>query len=99
MKAFVVDHYGEDGLAPADIPTPTPGRNDVLVDIRAASINPLDKMVRNGEFKQLLQPISVSGRPILGLSDGLSGSMPGYGMPRVALQPSRVHELRRFADT
>ena len=55
MKAFVVTHYGPDGLAPADVPTPTVGPHDVLVDIRAASINPLDKMVRNGEFKQLIK--------------------------------------------
>lgn len=54
MKAFVVTRYGTDGFALADVPTPTPGPRDVLVDIRAASINPLDKMVRNGEFKQLL---------------------------------------------
>ena len=47
MKAFVVTHYGPDGLEPVDVPTPTVGTHDVLVDIRAASINPLDKMVRN----------------------------------------------------
>jgi NADPH:quinone reductase-like Zn-dependent oxidoreductase len=55
MKAFVVTHYGPDGLEAADVPAPTVGPRDVLVDVRAASINPLDKMVRNGEFKQLLK--------------------------------------------
>lgn len=55
MKAFVVTHYGPDGLEAADVPAPSVGPRDVLVDIRAASINPLDKMVRNGEFKQLLK--------------------------------------------
>jgi NADPH:quinone reductase-like Zn-dependent oxidoreductase len=55
MKAFVVTRYGPDGLEAADIPTPEVGPRDVLVDVRAASINPLDKMVRNGEFKQLLK--------------------------------------------
>lgn len=55
MKAFVVTHYGQDGLEAADVPAPVAGPRDVLVDIRAASINPLDKMVRNGEFKQLLK--------------------------------------------
>ncbi len=55
MKAFVVTHYGPDGLEPAEVPTPTIRPYDVLVDIRAASINPLDKMVRNGEFKQLIK--------------------------------------------
>ncbi|GAA3645115.1 NADP-dependent oxidoreductase [Nocardioides ginsengisoli] len=55
MKAFVVTHYGPDGLKAADVPAPSVGPRDVLVDIRAASINPLDMMVRNGEFKQLLK--------------------------------------------
>jgi NADPH:quinone reductase-like Zn-dependent oxidoreductase len=55
MKAFVVESYGKDGLRAADIPMPAVGRGDVLVKMRAASINPLDKMVRNGEFKQLLK--------------------------------------------
>jgi NADPH:quinone reductase-like Zn-dependent oxidoreductase len=55
MKAFVVTRYGPDGLEPADVPTPEVGPGDVLVDVRAASINPLDKMIRNGEFKQLIK--------------------------------------------
>lgn len=55
MKAFVVQHYGKDGLSAAQMPEPTVGPRDVLVRIYAASINPLDKMVRNGEFKLLLR--------------------------------------------
>jgi NADPH:quinone reductase-like Zn-dependent oxidoreductase len=55
MKAFVVTHYGPEGLQAADVPTPSVGPRDVLVDVRAASINPLDTMVRNGEFKQLIK--------------------------------------------
>lgn len=55
MKAFIVESYGKDGLRAADVPKPAVGRRDVLVQVRAASINPLDKMVRNGEFKQLLK--------------------------------------------
>ncbi|NGN64746.1 NADP-dependent oxidoreductase [Streptomyces sp. A7024] len=55
MKAFVVDSYGKDGLHAADVPEPAVGAGDVLVRVRAAGINPLDKMVRDGEFKQLLK--------------------------------------------
>ena len=55
MKAFVVERYGKDGLRAAHVPEPTVGPRDVLVQVSAASINPLDKMVRNGEFKQLLK--------------------------------------------
>jgi NADPH:quinone reductase-like Zn-dependent oxidoreductase len=55
MKAFVVEAYGKDGLRAARVPRPKVGDRDVLVKVSAASINPLDKMVRNGEFKQLLK--------------------------------------------
>ncbi|MGW7244056.1 NADP-dependent oxidoreductase [Streptomyces sp. NPDC054804] len=55
MKAFIVEKYGKDGLRAADVPEPTVGDGDVLVRVSAASINPLDKMVRNGEFKRLLK--------------------------------------------
>ena len=55
MKAFVVERYGKDGLRAADVPEPEVGDGDVLVEVRAASINPLDTMVRNGEFKRLLK--------------------------------------------
>ena len=55
MKAFIVDLYGTDGLRAADVPQPTVGHGDVLVQVRAAGINPLDNMVRNGEFKRLLK--------------------------------------------
>lgn len=55
MKAFVVEKYGKDGLRPSEVPEPIIGPRDVLVRVHAAGINPLDKMVRNGEFKQLLK--------------------------------------------
>jgi NADPH:quinone reductase-like Zn-dependent oxidoreductase len=55
MKAFVVEKYGKSGLRAAQVPDPAFGPRDVLVRVCAASINPLDKMVRNGEFKLLLK--------------------------------------------
>ncbi|MEU0589486.1 NADP-dependent oxidoreductase [Streptomyces sp. NPDC006132] len=55
MKAFVVEKYGKDGARAAEVPEPTVGERDVLVHVSAAGINPLDKMVRDGEFKQLLK--------------------------------------------
>src|ERR687896_2043813 len=55
MKAFVVEHYGKDGLRAADVPEPEVGDGDVLVKVSAAGINPLDTMVRAGEFKRLLK--------------------------------------------
>jgi NADPH:quinone reductase-like Zn-dependent oxidoreductase len=69
MRAFIVASYGTDGLRAADVPQPTVGRRDVLVRVRAASINPLDKMVRNGEFKRLLKyrPPFILGHDVAGV--------------------------------
>ena len=55
MKAYIVDHYGKDGLRAAEVPEPKGGDGDVLVKVSAAGVNPLDVMVRDGEFKRLLK--------------------------------------------
>src|ERR1700746_1251391 len=55
MKAFVVAKYGKDGFRAANVADPKVGNGDVLVRVSAASINPLDKLVRNGEFQQLIK--------------------------------------------
>src|ERR687897_586900 len=69
MKAFVVEHYGKDGLRAANVPEPEVDAGDVLVKLSAASINPLDKMVRDGEFKRLLkyQTPFVPGHDVAGV--------------------------------
>jgi NADPH:quinone reductase-like Zn-dependent oxidoreductase len=69
MKAIVVAQYGKDGFRAAEVPEPKVGTSDVLVRVSAASINPLDKMVRNGEFKQLLKykPPIVIGHDVAGV--------------------------------
>jgi len=56
MKAFVVDRYGKkDNVRIGDMPDPMLQDEDVLVQIRAASVNPLDSKIRDGEFKLLLK--------------------------------------------
>jgi len=69
MRAFVVEKYGKDGLRAARVPEPVVGRRDVLVRVSAASINPLDKMTRNGEFKRLIKrkPPFVLGHDLAGV--------------------------------
>ena len=69
MKAFVVEKYGKDGLRAAAVTEPMVGRREVLVRVSAASINPLDKMTRNGEFKRLIKhkPPFVLGHDMAGV--------------------------------
>jgi alcohol dehydrogenase len=55
MKAFVVDRYQKQvALRLADMPTPEPREDEVLVEVHAAGVNLLDAKIRSGEFKLIL---------------------------------------------
>ena len=55
MKAFVVDRYAsKDGLRAAEMPEPELRENEVLIQVHAAGVNPLDCKIRSGEFKLIL---------------------------------------------
>ncbi|MGW6391112.1 NADP-dependent oxidoreductase [Streptomyces sp. NPDC055103] len=55
MKAFLVEKYGGPAeMHAADVPDPQVGAEDVLVEIRAAGVNPLDIKLRDGAFKAFL---------------------------------------------
>jgi hypothetical protein len=55
VKAFFVDRYASNGgLRLAEVPTPELRANDVLVEVHAAGVNPLDSKIRDGEFKLIL---------------------------------------------
>ncbi|WP_405173834.1 NADP-dependent oxidoreductase [Paenibacillus sp. FSL H8-0260] len=55
MKAMIIKKYGNYPLQLADIPTPAVGDYDVLAEIHAASINPIDFKVRDGKVRTLLK--------------------------------------------
>ncbi|MGO4751126.1 NADP-dependent oxidoreductase, partial [Streptomyces sp. 2MCAF27] len=55
MKTFMVERYGDKaGVRAGELPDPQLGADDVLVRIHAASINPLDLKLRDGDFKAFL---------------------------------------------
>ena len=55
MKAFIVDRYKKKGaLRLSEMPEPELRDDDVLVQIHAAGVNPLDSKIRDGEFKLIL---------------------------------------------
>ncbi|GLW55090.1 NADP-dependent oxidoreductase [Kitasatospora phosalacinea] len=55
MKAYLIEKYGDrSAVRAAEVPDPRPGPEDVLVEIPAASVNPLDFRIRDGAFKRIL---------------------------------------------
>src|SRR5262245_41323709 len=55
MKATVIDGYGgPDRLRLADRPGPVPGSGEILIDVRAGSVNPVDWKIRRGDLRLFL---------------------------------------------
>lgn len=56
MKALVFKRYGKaDQIVFADLPRPTLKPDDILVQIHAAGLNPIDTMIPKGTFKPVLK--------------------------------------------
>lgn len=55
MKAFILDRYGgNDGVRASEMRDPEMHDDDVLVQIHAASVNPVDLKIRDGKLKFVL---------------------------------------------
>lgn len=56
MKAALLTRYGgNDGIEITDIPSPKISDDEMLVQVHAASVNPLDFKIRSGKLKLLLK--------------------------------------------
>ena len=57
MRAYVLNHYGgPEGSLLMDVPAPAPRPRDILVEVRAAGLNPVDFKFRQGKLRAILRP-------------------------------------------
>ncbi len=91
MKAVVLHEYGPaSNLIYEDVEDPKPAAGEVLVRVRATSINPIDWMVRSGVIKDLI-PIEFPYIPGIDLAgtvrevgEGVTGFEPGDRVMAIA---------------
>ena len=56
MRALVFKRYGgPDQVAFADVPRPVPKADEILVQVHAAGLNPIDNKIRDGKMKAILR--------------------------------------------
>lgn len=56
MRALVLKRYGgPDQVVFMDMPKPVPKPNEILVQVHAAGLNPIDNMIPKGTFKPMLR--------------------------------------------
>jgi NADPH:quinone reductase-like Zn-dependent oxidoreductase len=80
VKAFEIREFGVDALVEAERETPKPGPGEVLVRLRAASLNYRDLSVVKGTYNPKLK------RPMIPLSDG-SGVVEETGLGVTRFRP------------
>jgi len=73
MKAFAIRRYNA-AMEMMELPVPRPGSGDLLVRVRAASVNPVDYKIRDGSVKVLI-PYSF---PLI-LGNDLAGDVEAVG--------------------
>ncbi|GAA1457070.1 NADP-dependent oxidoreductase [Williamsia maris] len=99
MKAFVIDKY-KGPVHAAEVSVPAVGPRDVLVKVVAASVNPLDTLVRSGEFKQLLKyrlPL-VLGHDVAGTVIKIGSAVTGFAIGDDVYSRPRDLHIGTFAE-
>ncbi|GAC1033144.1 NADP-dependent oxidoreductase [Pseudomonas sp. No.21] len=101
MKAFVIERYGkQERLKPADVPEPTLGEHDVLVQVHAASINPLDIKLKSGALKRVvpLRLPLVLGNDLAGVVSQVGARVTGFKPGDEVYARTDTARIGAFAD-
>jgi NADPH2:quinone reductase len=99
MRAFVVETLSEDfsGCAVRDVPTPTPGPGEVLVRVRAASVNFPDLLMTRGEY-QFKPPLPFTpGLDLAGEVAALGEGVTGWSLGDAVVGGARLGGFAEYA--
>lgn len=81
MRAYVIPSFGLDKLTLVDRPDPSPGPGQVLVRVRAVSLNYRDLMVAKGQYNPKMPlprvPCSDAAGEVVAVGDGVTDCKPG----------------------
>lgn len=114
MKAAVFYQYGKvDVLKIADVPKPTIGAGEILVNVKAAAVNPKDTFIRKGRFKRFTGnqfpqfvgfdfsgTVAGSKHPDYIIGDEVFGMLEGWhGGSCAEYLTVQAHQLARKPDT
>jgi NADPH:quinone reductase len=81
MRAVTVSSYGEEPVV-SEVPKPLPGPGQVLIKVRAAGMNPIDRLIPAGVWKELM-PATF---PLV-LGSDVSGVVDAVGSDETTFQP------------
>jgi len=81
MKAIVTTSYGDSSvLSYQSVDKPSINSNEILVEVKAVSINPLDFRVRSGELKMMTGKVAphILGTDYAGIVENIGSNVNEY---------------------
>jgi NADPH:quinone reductase len=81
MRAFTLDSFDGQPSLSTDLPEPEIGADEVLVRVRASSVNPVDVFIAAGGLQQYAEyefPVTI-GRDFAGVVERVGSDVTGYG--------------------
>ena len=101
MRAAVLEQYGDnDAIKLTNIAIPKLGAMDVLVEVKAASVNPLDTRIRDGKLKLVLPfklPV-VLGNDLAGIVVGVGSKVAKYQIGDEVYARCDTQRIGSFAE-
>src|SRR5438045_3698410 len=101
MRAYAIPAFGLDRLALTDRPDPKPGPGQVLVQVRAVSLNYRDLLVARGQYNPRMPlprvPCSDAAGEVVSVGDGVTAVKPGDRVCGTFLQDWDDGELTEAA--
>jgi NADPH2:quinone reductase len=81
MKAITLKAFGgPESFELRDVPKPAPGAGQVLVQVHATSINPLDYQVRRGDYPDLVTLPSITGHDVSGVVEAVGPGVTAFAV-------------------
>jgi NADPH2:quinone reductase len=99
MRALVVEHLAPDfaGCVVKDVPTPTPGPGEVLVKVKAASVNFPDLLMTKGEYQFKPPTPFTPGLDLSGEVAALGEGVTGFSIGDAVVGGARLGAFAEYA--
>lgn len=100
MKAVVLTTFGgAENLKIQTVPKPIPKANQVLVQVCATSINPIDYQTRRGDYKDLIQLPAIIGADVSGVIEAIGEAVTEFKVgDEVYYSPQVFGEFGSYAQ-
>lgn len=100
MKAAVLTRFGSgDEFEIQEVPKPQPKPHQVLVQVHASSVNPVDYQIRRGDYKDLVKLPAIIGVDISGVVEAVGESVTQFTVgDEVYYSPQLFGEFGSYAE-